>query len=754
VETEVQTGVPILSKIPGINRLFTNHSYVKNEFTLITLIEPTTKNLPPAAPYDDISHPVSDSQAARQLQLRVTPASAPASTSAATSPSIVFETRLLEVPASFMDDFRVGWNFEVPFNGPVAASGKKEHTLDGTIIDNWTLTQLLLATQADRHTISTTAPRITLSNRQQGQIDVSDARFYVTPQISADGRYVVLTLSGQSPADPANLPQANTMLSIPDGGTLLLGGLNTNAADKKFTLILLRAAIMKPAGQAPATTPATAASQGTPTTVYTMVSIPEGGTLLIGGQNLLPSTSFAKDLQRERVLTLYVEAKRTADMALQKQQFQLALARAQEALDVIRQNPTLFTDSERTNLRESAQRQLDLVNSQWTAAKSTATPATAPVAAAETPRPPSPSDSQKVATLIAGARRLYEATQFREAADLLRQVTVIDPQDENAQLLLRLVMTKIVERDYGAIRPRAGADASVDTVANLAAREKLEEKLKEIVSDQQGLEKVLNFLRDNMGANIFVNWTALRKSRSIATPSVSQPQGSVLPQSAHHRSLHRQHTQRTTHLHHRRRHHHHLHQRRPLLPKYQTVKVFDVRDLLQPPADNSKTRDQMATDLIDLIKSTIAPDSWREAGGTIGSIRELNGQLIINQTLDNQIAVYDMLQQTRAIRGLTPDTAAATRPATTSAPATTRNSAFFVDKTEYLIPYDDLMVYPDNWPEITRQRGGNAPQDAPLIPPPASASKRPSTSPQTSSRSKKFSTTSATTPAPTSLSIG
>ena len=27
-----------------------------------------------------------------------------------------------------------------------------------------------------------------------------------------------------------------------------------------------------------------------------------------------------------------------------------------------------------------------------------------------------------------------------------------------------------------------------------------------------------------------------------------------------------------------------------------------------------------------------------------------------------------------------------------------------IDSAEHLIPYADLMVYPDNWPEITRRR--------------------------------------------------
>ncbi len=39
-ESEIEVGVPILSKIPGLNRLFTNRSYAKDEHTLLILVRP------------------------------------------------------------------------------------------------------------------------------------------------------------------------------------------------------------------------------------------------------------------------------------------------------------------------------------------------------------------------------------------------------------------------------------------------------------------------------------------------------------------------------------------------------------------------------------------------------------------------------------------------------------------------------------------------------------------------------------------
>ena len=40
-EQEVETGVPVLSKIPFLNRFFTNRLQIKEEQTLLILVKPT-----------------------------------------------------------------------------------------------------------------------------------------------------------------------------------------------------------------------------------------------------------------------------------------------------------------------------------------------------------------------------------------------------------------------------------------------------------------------------------------------------------------------------------------------------------------------------------------------------------------------------------------------------------------------------------------------------------------------------------------
>jgi general secretion pathway protein D len=40
-DVEIESGVPVLSRIPYLNRFFTNRSHVKDERSLLILIKPT-----------------------------------------------------------------------------------------------------------------------------------------------------------------------------------------------------------------------------------------------------------------------------------------------------------------------------------------------------------------------------------------------------------------------------------------------------------------------------------------------------------------------------------------------------------------------------------------------------------------------------------------------------------------------------------------------------------------------------------------
>jgi hypothetical protein len=51
--------------------------------------------------------------------------------------------------------------------------------------------------------------------------------------------------------------------------------------------------------------------------------------------------------------------------------------------------------------------------------------------------------------------------------------------------------------------------------------------------------------------------------------------------------------------------------------------------------------------LIKAIEAIVEPDSWRDAGGTIGTVREFGGRLIILQTSENHEHIAELLEQLR-----------------------------------------------------------------------------------------------------------
>ncbi|MBU0640592.1 MAG: type II and III secretion system protein, partial [Planctomycetes bacterium] len=61
---------------------------------------------------------------------------------------------------------------------------------------------------------------------------------------------------------------------------------------------------------------------------------------------------------------------------------------------------------------------------------------------------------------------------------------------------------------------------------------------------------------------------------------------------------------------------------------------------------------ELVQEIMDIIRQTVEPDSWRETGGGEGSLRELNGQLIVYNTSDAHQQVADLLSQLRQTRAL------------------------------------------------------------------------------------------------------
>lgn len=68
--------------------------------------------------------------------------------------------------------------------------------------------------------------------------------------------------------------------------------------------------------------------------------------------------------------------------------------------------------------------------------------------------------------------------------------------------------------------------------------------------------------------------------------------------------------------------------------------------------EDAPHRKAAVDDLLDLIRTAIEPGTWREQGGMVGSLRELNGQLIVTHTSATQNQVGGLLGQLRETRAV------------------------------------------------------------------------------------------------------
>jgi len=232
------------------------------------------------------------------------------------------------------------------------------------------------------------------------------------------------------------------------------------------------------------------------------------------------------------------------------------------------------------------------------------------------------------------------------------------------------------------------AEAS-ETETNRETRRKLQQTVPEIRFEAIGFENVIDFLRDLQGVNIHVNWKALEaagierdaevttklkdvrfeKALSLILDDVGAgdvPLAYIIDEGV---------IQVST---------------RDDLNRKTVTRVYDIRDLVvripdfddapnleltstsdsgsdgggsgdslfgdddddDDDDDDSASRAELIQDILELIRQTIEPDSWREAGGAVGALRELNGQLIVTQTASAHRQLLDLLKQLRETRAL------------------------------------------------------------------------------------------------------
>ena len=64
------------------------------------------------------------------------------------------------------------------------------------------------------------------------------------------------------------------------------------------------------------------------------------------------------------------------------------------------------------------------------------------------------------------------------------------------------------------------------------------------------------------------------------------------------------------------------------------------------------TRQDLVDAITKLITDTVSSDSWKDNGGSVGAVRELQGQLIVTQTPENHRQLVNLLEQLRETRAI------------------------------------------------------------------------------------------------------
>jgi beta-lactamase regulating signal transducer with metallopeptidase domain len=203
-------------------------------------------------------------------------------------------------------------------------------------------------------------------------------------------------------------------------------------------------------------------------------------------------------------------------------------------------------------------------------------------------------------------------------------------------------------------QPAPPPDAERQAVAQL------QRQLPALTFDAVGFSDVIDFLRDVSGMNIFVNWKAVEEAKVDRNTPVSanlrnikfSKALNVILDSVGGGQVKLGYTIDEGVL---------VITTADDLVHHVVTRVYDVRDLLAlPPRNAARTNPAPATrpatreDLVDrlsnLIIDTIATSSWKERKGAVGTLRELEGQLIIIQTPENHRQISEFLALLREER--------------------------------------------------------------------------------------------------------
>ncbi len=336
---------------------------------------------------------------------------------------------------------------------------------------------------------------------------------------------------------------------------------------------------------------------------------------------------------------------------------------------------------------------------------------------------------QRIADLTTRAQSLLNEDSYQQALSVMEEILELDSKNTwaiyNSSALKRIIIiqqqkkadvaadmetsklsadirnTEIpwyelirYPKDWKALtarRERYGAGQINESEEDRKANQKLEMKMPKFDFPDLPFSEVVDYIRENSGANIFVNWKALEAAGIDNTQTVSIKLTNVSFRKALELALNdvgggatelayavndgvvsistRENLNRET-----------------------ETRVYDIRDLLiripnfpgtrvsldaigssmgssgdsggsssseslfddEDSEDNededvAQTRSELIASVRNMITETIAPDSWRPEG-EIGAINELHGNLVITQTSENHRKVHKLISSLRESR--------------------------------------------------------------------------------------------------------
>jgi hypothetical protein len=186
------------------------------------------------------------------------------------------------------------------------------------------------------------------------------------------------------------------------------------------------------------------------------------------------------------------------------------------------------------------------------------------------------------------------------------------------------------------------ADAQAIQKGEAAARAVLDKPVADVKFDDMPLAEAVDQIRNLTGANIFVNWKALEaigidRNTPVSVHLRGKKLSTVLElvlaivggeRTKLDYAVDEGVITISTH---------------DDLAKNVIVRVYDIRDLIFPQVN----RGVQVARLTRLIEHNVDAASWKDAGGSVGALRELEGQLIVTHTRDNHRRIVAMLQDLR-----------------------------------------------------------------------------------------------------------